>query len=374
MTDWRSTRPVRVLREAAVMALTQRAATAITFMLVAGMSVAVLLTSGRTAAAEAQILASIDSTGSRAITIRAEPKAGLDFSVVERLARIDGVDWVAAFGQATDVTNGATDGDTSVAARTVVTTDLTVLGLASSPVPHSGYASPSAQALLGMPDGAGFLVTSDGAEYPLSGRLTLPKFMSFLDPLVAIPIGPGKSATATEPGDVALVVILVSQPEQVAAIAAASRDLAGARDPSGITISASPEIARLHAIVQGQIGGFGRGLTLMLTAVLATLVGTLMFGLVMIRRKDFGRRRALGATRSLIVALLATNTLLVAAIAAITGTAIALGWLSINHEPLPDPAFVGATIVLTIAAAILGALPPAIVASRRDPLSELRVP
>ncbi|MFT3971784.1 MAG: FtsX-like permease family protein [Micropruina sp.] len=127
-------------------------------------------------------------------------------------------------------------------------------------------------------------------------------------------------------------------------------------------------------MVQSQLGGFSRGLTLMLTGVLAVLVGTLQFGLVMIRRKDFGRRRALGATRSLIAGLITVQTVLIACVASVLGALVALTVLVIGHEPLPPMDFVAATVILTVAASGLGALPPAIVASRRDPLAELRVP
>ena len=56
------------------------------------------------------------------------------------------------------------------------------------------------------------------------------------------------------------------------------------------------------------------------------------------------------------------------------GGGVALLTLSIGGEPQPGWEFVIATLILTTAAATLGAVPPSIVASRRDPLTELRVP
>lgn len=107
----------RLIREAVAMAWAQRVPTIIAMVLMGGMTTAVLLTAGRASAAENQVLASIDAVGSRAITIRAEPSAGLDYSVVERLRTIEGVEWVGAFGQAIDVSNGGSGSDVAVASR-----------------------------------------------------------------------------------------------------------------------------------------------------------------------------------------------------------------------------------------------------------------
>lgn len=364
-------RPRKTVREAIAMALSQRVASLLTLALVAGMSATVLLTAGRTAAAERAILASIDDVGSRAVVVRAEPKAGLDSTVVERLRRIQDAEWVGAFGPATDAANGRTGSDLSAAVRTLTATSLEPLGL-TTVLPDACYVSRPASDILGLPDAAGYLSSEGGVVCDVAGRLTTPGFLEQFEPLVVIPRD--RTAGTGQSDDVAVVVVLARSPEQVAAVAAATTQLAAPIDPSGMSVTASPDIARLRALVQGQLGGFGRSLTLTMMGVLAALVGALLFGLVMIRRKDFGRRRALGASRSLIVALVSLNTFIVAVVASLFGGAVGLAVLIAGGEPLPGWDFVLATLVLTTAAASLGALPPSIVASRRDPLSELRVP
>lgn len=358
----------KVLAEAWAMAISQRVASGLTLVLVAGMSATVLLTAGRTAAAESAILSSIDSAGSRAVVVRAEPKAGLDSSVVARVSSIRQVEWVGAFGTARDATNGGTGGDTASAVRTLYTTDLAPFGI-TNPLPGACYASSDALNTLGMPDATGYLVDDGTLVCDIAGRLTTPDFLTQFEPIVVIPRPPADPDT-----NIALVVALARGPADVAAVANATSGVLGAVDPSGVNITASPDIARLRALVQGQLGGFGRSLTLTLTVVLALLVGALLFGLVMIRRKDFGRRRALGATRSLIVTLVSLSTLFIAIAASVIGATIALATLTIGGEPLPGWDFITATCILTTAAAGLGAIPPSIVAARRDPLAELRVP
>lgn len=352
------------------MATSQRVASLLTFLLVGGMSATVLLTSGRTAAAERSILASIDDVGSRAIVVRAEPQAGLDAGVVERLQGIQAVQWVGGFGPARDARNGTTGSDVSVAVRSLTATSVEPLGLTGA-LEDRCYASPEALAQLGLPDAAGYLATDAGEVCDVAGRLTVPQYLAVLEPLIVhVP----RSQARGEPGSIALIVVLAERPEQVAAIARVIGDMAGPEDPAALSVTASSDIARLRALVQGELGGFGRGLTLTLMGTLAVLVGALLFGLVMIRRKDFGRRRALGASRSQIVSLVALNTVTVAAPASLFGAALSLGVLLAGGEPLPGGEFVVAVSILATAAAGLGALPPSIVASRRDPLSELRVP
>ena len=92
------------------------------------------------------------------------------------------------------------------------------------------------------------------------------------------------------------------------------------------------------------------------------------------RRKDFGRRRALGASRALIICLLLTQT----AVLCLAGTALGIGIslivLASAGDPLPGASFTGALAVLTVTTALAAALTPAIAASSREPIRELRIP
>lgn len=268
----------------------------------------------------------------------------------------------------------STDVSGSSTSDLVVSTGLEPLGIADPAVDDVAFASPSALDALGLPDAAGYLAASDGFGYDLVGAFEPPAFLQPLEPLVIVPRELSRTVATMRPGDVALVIVVVREPQLVTAVAGASRDLLAAVDPAGVAVTEASDIARLRALVQGQLGGFSRGLTLTLTGVLAVLVGTLQFGLVMIRRKDFGRRRALGATRGLIVGLIALQTVLIACAASVIGAAVALTVLVVGREPVPPVDFIVATMILTVAASGLGALAPGIVASRRDPLAELRVP
>lgn len=92
------------------------------------------------------------------------------------------------------------------------------------------------------------------------------------------------------------------------------------------------------------------------------------------RRRDFGRRRALGATRTMIVALMVGQVCLLATIGATAGAAVGLALLLARGEPTPPLEFIAALALgVTLAAATVCSL-PAVWAATRDPLRELRVP
>lgn len=109
-------------------------------------------------------------------------------------------------------------------------------------------------------------------------------------------------------------------------------------------------------------------------SVTALLVAAILFGLVMLRRKDFGRRRALGASQGLIVSLILTQVGTLSLLGASIGTAVATVAIVAGGDPMPGPDFVVAINVLAVGVGVIAAVIPAAAAARRDPLVELRVP
>ena len=368
MRIWRRT--AAIVREATSASLSSPIASIATTILVASLCATVLLTTGRTVGTEQAVLGSIDAAGTRTIVVRADPAAGLKSSVLDRLSSIDGIQWAGAFGQAIDVTNThVADGD-RVAARLAYGSRLNKIGIPGK-VPFPGetaWGTTAALADLGLPDRAGSVTTLSGADYTVAGRIHLPDWLSFLGPTLVVPQPPGP------PAPVSIVVIVANRPDLVAPLASAVQSILGVDDPTKVTITTSEALAQLRALVQGQLGSFGRGLVLLVLAVSAILVASILTGLVTLRRKDFGRRRALGATRGLIIVLVLTQTAGLALNGVIIGSGIATVVLVAGRDPLPGVAFTGAIAVLAMAVSLTAALVPAIIASRRDPITELRVP
>lgn len=365
------TRPGELIREAVATSRSQPVASALTVLMVAGMILTVMLTTGRTVGAEQEVLGSIDSAGTRSITIRAEEDAGVTSDVLERVAHIDGIEWAGAFSTAVDATNTLVPDGTRVPVRFAYGTDFARLGVpADSPLPGQlAYAAPAALDQLGLVDDTGALTLTTGADFAVAGALSSPDFLAALQPLTIVP---RPEALGDEP--VGVLVVIAERPDLVAPVSDALLSVLAPADPSKITVETSEALAQLRALIQGQLGSFSRGLVLGLLALTGALVAVLLYGLVMMRRKDYGRRRALGATRGLIVILLVTQTAILALAGVAAGMAAAALILVSSGDPLPGLAFTAALGVLALCTALIAALLPAIVASRREPIRELRVP
>ncbi len=362
---------LRMPREAVASVRAQPVASVLTMLVVAGMVLSVLLTAGRTIGAEQQVLASIDAAGTRSIVIRAEDGAGVRSSALARIAWIDGVEWAGAFSNAIDATNALVTDGTRVPARFAYGDDLESLGIAPTHPIDGGtaYASPSALSALGLVDTVGGITLSDGRDYTMVGELTTPDFLAELEPLVLLPRPPSAAAERVN-----LVVVIAERPGLVGPVADSVLPLLEADDPSKVTVRTSETLAQLRGLIQDQLGTFSRGLVVMLLGFSGMLVAAVLFGLVMMRRKDFGRRRALGATRSSIVVLLLMQTALLAGLGSLLGIATGLAVLLSSGDPLPDPGFITALGLLAILTPVLAATAPAAVASSREPIRELRVP
>lgn len=367
MTRWWA-----IVREALASARSQPVASVVSVIMVAGMCATVLLTTGRTVGAEQAVLGSIDSAGTRSIVVRADAEAGLNTDVLDRLANLDGIEWAGAFGAARDVQNAAFPDGTRVPVRLAWGDDLKTLGITNLPVAdHSALASTLALEQLGMPDKVGGVASIAGEEYAVVGSLAVPDFLRFLEPLVVVP----QARTAdVAPAPVSVLVVIAARPDLVAPVSQAVQSVLAVDDVTKVKLSTSESLAQLRALVKGQLGSFGRNLVLIIFALTAILVAAILYGLVMLRRKDFGRRRALGASQGLIVALLLTQMAVLSVIGAVIGSVSAVIGLAATGDPLPGWEFFTAVGILAIVTGLIAALIPALAAARRDPLKELRVP
>ncbi|MEA5051964.1 MAG: FtsX-like permease family protein [Propionicimonas sp.] len=360
-----------IVREAAASARAQPVASIVTILMVAGMTFAVMLTTGRTVGALQQVLSTIDDAGTRSITIRAENGAGITSSVLDRTASITGIEWAGAFSTAIDATNSAVPTGTRVPVRYAYGTHLERLGIpTTSPLPGQlAWASDTALAQLGLPDSAGGITLTTGASYGIAGRLDLPDYLAGFEPAVFIP---QPDATGNE--TVNIIIVIADTPEHVTPVSDAVLSVLAADDSAKVTLQTSEALAALRGLIQGQLGFFSQSLVLALLAVTGLLTGILLYGLVMMRRKDFGRRRALGATRTLIIALLLTQTTLLALAGITLGLLVSTTVLVATGDPLPGARFTTALAILTLTTTVISATIPATIASHREPIRELRVP
>lgn len=389
-----------IASEAAASARSQKVATVLTMAVVAALCSTVLLTAGRTEGSAAAVLTSLDASGTRSIIVRAQPAAALDTAVLERLRPLRDVAWVAAFGPAEDVTNAAIPAGPRIALRPAygigapAPAPATPAPAPAAPapatpaygtqLPAAAVVTPEAARQFGLADGVGAVASpGSGTVWLVGGRLELPPDLRFLEPIVLAPAPqtqppqpatPSDTTGAYPPQPIAVLVVRATSPALVGPVAAAVTSLLGVDDPTTVTVETSEQLAAVRLDVEQQLGGFGRAMVLSSFGASAALVAAILYALVMLRRRDFGRRRALGAARSLVVTLLLAQTGMLATLGAAAGTLGALCALAAAASPLPSPPFVASVAVLAVLTSVVAAVLPAFVASTRDPLRELRVP
>ncbi|MEX2624337.1 MAG: FtsX-like permease family protein, partial [Acidimicrobiia bacterium] len=297
-------------------------------------------------------------------------RAGLHPDAVGRIEGLSGVEWVVGLGPASDVRAAGVAGGQPAAARVV-------FGEIPPVVVTSGWervagtvlVGVEAQSILGLRVPAGGVESADGAGLAVVGWFDAADPLSFLDRSLL------EAADPADPDPVLRSIhVPADRPEQVAAVAEAVIAVLDPLDPASVGVETSEALAQIRAAVQGELGTFGRRLVLMVLGAGLVLVGLNMYGTVTTRRRDFGRRRALGASRGAIVGLVTLQTAITGIVGAAIGTLIGGGvvW-RLTGDP-PDLQFATAVATLAVFATIAAALPPAVVAANRDPVKVLRVP
>jgi putative ABC transport system permease protein len=362
---------MRLLAEAARVARAQPVTSTVTGLIVAAVCAVILSTTGQTVQAENAVLGRIDDAGTRSIVVTdTEGRAEVSPDAIDRIAGLSGVEWVIGLGPASDVRAAGIAGGEPVAIRPIY-------GVIPPPValsewdraPGTALIGPEAQSILGLRIPAGGVESSDGSSYAVVGWFAAEDPLSHLDrSLLAAP----------DPADPRAVVrsihVLAQRPDQVAALADAVVSVVGPADPTSLGVQTSESLALIRAAVAGELGTYGRRLVLMILGAGLALVVLNMYGAVTTRRRDFGRRRALGASRGTIVALVTLQTAITGLLGAALGTAIGAAVVWRLTDLLPDLRFAVAVGVLAIIATIAAAVPPALVAAHRDPVKVLRVP
>ncbi len=162
--------------------------------------------------------------------------------------------------------------------------------------------------------------------------------------------------------------------DQVARLADNARTLLGATQPTQVGIDTSDALIAARAAVHSDLGRQALQAALLVLSVGPVLSSTNVLGMVILRQRDFGRRRVLGVSRPNVIALVTIQTAGLAVIGAAIG--LAIGAILVNRwtGSYPTPSFLLSIGALTTLVATLAALPSATLAAYRDPVRALRVP
>lgn len=342
---------------------------AVSSLVVALVVLATLLTTGNTAAQEQQILSTVDALGTRLITVVDRSDAQMGADSVHAIGELEGVSWVIGLGPAVEFRNSAVPRESGVAFRALVG-DLPaeVEVVAGRTIIRPGEAVIGAEArqrlgLLSASGGAG-----DGEiEVAVVGEIAAQEPLTFLNR--------GGLYISHDPDATLRYLYILAEdatrlPELEPAILAAAHS----HDPRHLDLSYSEGALRLREVLAGQLSANSRQIMLGILLVGFGLVTVTFFGAVNGRRRDIGRRRALGASRSAIVSTVLMESAISGLVGVSGGTIVGLVILNFTAGILPAPEFTAGVGVLTFLMTLLGAVAPAVTASRRDPVGILRVP
>lgn len=363
-------RAPELLREMWATTWASKVSSALMAIVVATMCFAALTTVGRAVAAAADITQRMEQAGARRLSVVDNRQEGFvnprTLAVVRQLSTVETAN---AIGVPFDVVNGHVGrGGIRVAAWPVLGDLTTTATLIRGRWPQPGEAIVSTTQLgkLSFGDPVGYLTTPDGLEqYPVVG--------SFASKAPFEDLGAGVivAATAGDPGRELRVVIT-----SVDAARSTVRSVMAVLAPTqveGVAVESPTAIAETARDIASQQASYGRSLLVLILAVGGVFVAAVALADVLIRRRDLGRRRTLGITRADLTVLVTGRTLITSLAGAILGCLT--GWLVNTSGGQPTPlAFAAAVGILATVAAVTSALPPAIYATRLDPVEVLRTP
>jgi len=319
--------------------------------------------------AEDQVLSRLDTAGSRLLVVTDDQNAGLVTpAVLQVLAGFDTVERVVGVDAPLDVVNTVIgDGGQRVPAWRITGGLEQAVRLTAGRWPRPGEALVAAAAMprLGFTHPAGAVTDTSGRQYDVVGSFTArPPFETFNAGLVIA----GDEHTPTRS-----VHVVVTSVEAARATEALTLLTLAPPDASRITVRSPTALADLQRAVQGDLGDYGRDLLALTLGGGAFLIAVVVLAEVLLRRRDLGRRRALGASRRDVATLVLLRTIAAAIPGALTGTAAGVAAAAAWADQ-PPADFTAATATLTILVAATVAVAPAVLAARRDPVGVLRTP
>lgn len=359
-----------LLAESLRMALSAPITSIVTAAIVAAACGVIVSTTGQTVAIERDVLSRIDDAGTRTIVVEdTEGRAELRSGAVDRVAVLAGVEWAIGFSLTRDVRPAGLEGAPAVPVRGYVG-ELPAL-VDTSPWDHrpgTMLAGLAAIRALGFETAAGPVEpVADGEP-----QLAVVGWLAAEPPLEFLNRGLLTVAEPQEP--VVRIIVLAEAAEDVPRLADAIGTVLDAADPASVVVRSSDMLVEVRAAVQGELGTWGRSLVGLVLGAGLVLTVLNVFGAVTTRRRDFGRRRALGASRLDIVILVSAQTLLTAVVGAFAGVLIGTAVVRQILGILPQADFGLAVGLLAVLATAIAALPPAAIAAFRDPVRILRVP
>ncbi|WP_040283626.1 ABC transporter permease [Tessaracoccus massiliensis] len=359
-------RLLTLLREALATTWANEVPSALVTFLVTVMVAATLATVGRTAAAEEQLEARMDAAGSRLLTVRSNALLGV--SIIEQTSAMSFSERAVGTLPAIDVVSGPVGPGADRVPAWGITGDLAAVATLTAgrwPRPGEALVSASAQGTLGMTSPFGWVTeaaTSGGAELAVVGSFIPREPFGDYDTGLIYHAGDAPAGTLS---------VVLTDARHAAPAQQAVLGLIAAPDLADLNVTSPIGLSELRHQVLGDFTRFGRTLLLGVLGAGSVLIAIVVLADVLVRRADLGRRRALGATRGTIVAIVTVRTVVPALIGEGLGIGVGL-WLTHRLGATPPTTFAAEVAILAVLAAAISAIAPALFAATRDPVAALR--
>lgn len=359
----------QLLSESWAVARSSRAYSAL-FAVLAFIVVIVIVTlAGQSEAQREEVASTFNLPEYRTVEVIDEQGLGvIPWESVDRAGRLRGVENAWALGSAFEVTNSAVPERGRVSARMLSSewSELPVRLLSGRLPTTAGEAlvDETAAQLLGFDDTGGAVTSTAGAEWAVVG--TYSPMHRRAPSTVLVPAQGAAEARSLS--------ITVESVQGVAPMISVIGVLTDATAPGQYVVDRSADAGQLDAAVTSTVSRHGVMIvvtTMMTSAAVIALLSVLM---VHTRRQEFGRRRALGATRSALVALVVLQGGIVVTAGAALGLVAGAGLSTARFGSSPPWTLLVAILVTTVSGSALAQVPSALAAGLRDPVRVLRTP
>lgn len=372
-----------IVRETFKSAWAQKIFTLTTASIVAIVSLVVLLTAGQGAALENQVISQMNSIGSKLISVADQgQQPGINPQAVANLETINHVAWVLGLSEVTDYNNSQNQiQETGTAGRVYYDQLPKEFEIIKGRAPNPGEAviSEKAAASLGLEKGYGSiakntlinhgaLIENDARIIDVVGIYQPPKGIKTFQEIILI------RGNNPQTDTLRYIYVMAKETAQVTALGEAIANSVYADPESQIVVEPPSGIIELSHVISGQVGESGRKTMLIVLGVGVVIIAVIQMTMVSAKRKDYGRRRALGASRSLIVCQVLSQTGVAALPGAVIGATGGYLYLQITQGQTPSLNFTIGVAVLAVVVAVLAAIYPAVISALRDPVRILRVP
>jgi putative ABC transport system permease protein len=351
------------MSEGARVAWSQPVASLLLLGVTAAVCAGTLATAGQTVAGQRAALVALGDVQARTVEVRSVGPAAVDGRALDQVARMSAVEFAAGLGQPFVVHPPGLRSHQAPAVRVVGVLD----GLPDSGEEPAAFVSRRSVSRAGLETAAGALQGLDGGSYPVLGWFTSPSPLVQLEDFVVV-------RDPSSSGPLERLVVVVSSVALVERVADAIGTLRLSDDSQTVTVQRPEALLHARRTLQGEFTAYGRSMVLAFEAAGTLCIALLVFAATLARRRDFGRRRALGASRSALAGLVVVQTMLPATAGAVLGTVGGAAWLVRMTGTSVGWPYPVAVATLTLLSAAVAALGPSLLAAWRDPVTVLRTP